>query len=199
MTPPSSAVTRRHLTARLSAFGLASLSLPRLADAQTLPATPACEAPASRTQSQTEGPYFTPSSPLKRDLRGDGPGDALVLSGFVLTRQCQPLSGALVDLWHADTGGQYDNSGYRFRGHQFTDAQGRYQFITRIPGLYPGRTRHFHVKVQAGKRAVLTTQLYFPDERAANQRDFIFRENLLMRVTGAVGGQVGRFDFVLAD
>ena len=199
MTPPSSVVTRRHLTARLSAFGLASLTLPRLADAQTLPATPACEAPAARTQRQTEGPYFTPSSPLKRDLRGDGPGDALVLSGFVLTRQCQPLSGALVDLWHADTGGQYDNAGYRFRGHQFTDAQGRYQFITRIPGFYPGRTRHFHVKVQAGKRAGLTTQLYFPDERAANQRDFIFHDSLLMQITGAQGGQVGRFDFVLAD
>lgn len=199
MTPPSSVLTRRHLTARLSAFGLASLTLPKLAEAQALPATPACVAPASRTQRQTEGPYYTPSSPLKRDLRGDGPGDALVLSGFVLTRQCQPLSGALVDLWHADNGGQYDNAGFRFRGHQFTDAQGRYQFITRIPGFYPGRTRHFHVKVRAGNRTVLTTQLYFPDERAANQRDGIFDNSLLMQITGAAGGQVGRFDFVLAD
>ncbi|HEV2552485.1 MAG TPA: intradiol ring-cleavage dioxygenase [Bosea sp. (in: a-proteobacteria)] len=199
MTPPSSQLTRRHLTARLSAFGFASLTLPGLAEAQALPATPACEAPASGTRRQTEGPYFTPSSPLKRDLRGDGPGETLVLSGFVLTRQCQPLPGALVDLWHADTQGQYDNAGYRFRGHQLSDAQGRYQFITRIPGFYPGRTRHFHVKVQAGSRPLLTTQLYFPEERAANQRDRIFHDSLLMQVTAAAGGQIGRFDFVLAD
>jgi protocatechuate 3,4-dioxygenase beta subunit len=199
MTPPSSQLTRRHLTARLSAFGFASLTLPGLAEAQALPATPACEAPASGTRRQTEGPYFTPSSPLKRDLRGDGPGETLVLSGFVLTRQCQPLPGALVDLWHADTQGQYDNAGYRFRGHQLSDAQGRYQFITRIPGFYPGRTRHFHVKVQAGSRPLLTTQLYFPEEREANQRDRIFHDSLLMQVTAAAGGQIGRFDFVLAD
>lgn len=197
MTPPSSLLTRRHLTTRLSAFGFASLTLPGLGQAQELPATPSCEAPASRTQRQTEGPYFTPSSPLKRDLRGDGPGETLVLSGFVLTRQCQPVAGALVDLWHADPQGQYDNAGYRFRGHQFSDAQGRYQFITRIPGVYPGRTRHFHVKVLSTNRPSLTTQLYFPGDQVANRRDRIFHDSLLMRMTAAEGGQIGRFDFVL--
>ncbi|KQU50134.1 hypothetical protein ASG72_19270 [Bosea sp. Leaf344] len=199
MTAPSHAPTRRQLTARLSAFGLASLALPSLGGARELPATPSCEGSAARTRQQTEGPFYAPSSPLKRDLRGDGPGEALVLSGFVLTQQCQPLAGALVDLWHADGAGAYDNEGDRFRGHQFTDAEGRYQFITRIPGLYPGRTRHFHVKVRADDRRLLTTQLYFPDDREANHRDGIFHHSLLMQVTRA--GQrdrIGRFDFVLA-
>lgn len=200
MTVPPDSLTRRQITARLSAFGLASLALPDTGLAQELPVTPSCEAPASRTRRQTAGPYFTPSSPLKRDLRGDGPGDALVLSGFVLTSRCQPLAGALVDLWHADTTGAYDNDGFRFRGHQFTDARGRYQFITRIPGFYPGRTRHFHVKVRAGDRRVLTTQLYFPGDQEANDRDRIFHDSLLMRVTRAGSGdQIGRFDFVLPD
>ena len=31
-----------------------------------------------------------------------------------------------------------------------------------MPALYPGRTRHYHVKVVTGGRALLTTQLYFP-------------------------------------
>lgn len=193
-------ISRRDLVAAsLSAAGFATLALPRLAMAQEaeLPLTPACGAPAAVTKRQTEGPYFVPSSPLKRDLRGDGSGDILALSGFVLTRQCRPVSGALVDLWHANDGGNYDNSGFRFRGHQFTDEQGRYQFITRVPGLYPGRTRHFHVKLRAGTGPVLTTQLYFPEE-PANARDGIYDKSLLMQIRAAEGGKLGRFDFVIA-
>ncbi|WNJ91923.1 intradiol ring-cleavage dioxygenase [Bosea sp. 685] len=193
-------ISRRDLVAAsLSAAGFAALALPRLVVAQEaeLPLTPACGAPAATTKRQTEGPYFVPSSPLKRDLRGDGPGDILALSGFVLTRQCRPVTGALVDLWHANDGGDYDNSGFRFRGHQFTDEQGRYQFITRVPGLYPGRTRHFHVKLRAGSGPVLTTQLYFPDE-PANARDGIYDKSLLMQIRAAEGGKLGRFDFVIA-
>ncbi|SFI40073.1 Protocatechuate 3,4-dioxygenase beta subunit [Bosea sp. OK403] len=193
-------ISRRDLVAAsLSAAGFAALALPRLAVAQEaeLPLTPACGAPAAVTKRQTEGPYFVPSSPLKRDLRGDGPGDILALSGFVLTRQCRPIGGALVDLWHANGSGDYDNSGFRFRGHQFTDEQGRYQFITRIPGLYPGRTRHFHVKLRTGTGPVLTTQLYFPDE-PGNARDGIYDKSLLMQIRAAEGGKLGRFDFVIA-
>lgn len=190
---------RRRLLASLSAAGLATLTLPPDASARTgaLPLTASCGAPAAPTKRQTEGPYFTPASPAKADLRGDGPGDVLVLSGFVLTRQCQPVAGALLDLWHANAAGAYDNAGARFRGHQFSDAQGRYQFVTRVPGLYPGRTRHFHVKVRAGNGPVLTTQLYFPEE-AANARDGIFDRSLLMRLSPAEGGRLGRFDFVIA-
>ena len=97
---------------------------------------------------------------------------------------------------HADAQGAYDNQGYRLRGHQFSDARGRYVFDTITPGVYPGRTRHYHVKAQAPGGRVLTTQLYFPDE-SANRRDGIFDRRLLMRVEAASDGNVGRFDFVL--
>ena len=60
-----------------------------------------------------------------------------------------PGGGALVDLWHADERGDYDNAGFRYRGHLFTDGEGRYRFRTILPALYTGRTRHYHVKVQA--------------------------------------------------
>jgi protocatechuate 3,4-dioxygenase beta subunit len=196
----SDAPSRRDLLARMSAAGFASLSLPAgaLAQGAELPATPACEGSANTTPRQTEGPYFTPSSPQRADLRSDGDGTLLVLSGFVLTRQCRPIPGALLDFWHADSSGQYDNRGFRFRGHLFADAQGRYQFITRAPGLYTGRTRHLHVKVRAAMQSpVLTTQLYFPDE-SGNRRDGLFDPKLLMRLQPAEGGQLGRFDFVLA-
>lgn len=193
-------ISRRDLVAAsLSAAGFSALALPRAALAQgaELPPTPACGAPAAPTRRQTEGPFYTPSSPLKRDLRGDGPGELLALSGFVLTQRCRPVAGALVDLWHADGSGIYDNAGFRFRGHQFTDEKGRYQFITRVPGLYTGRTRHFHVKVRAGDGPVLTTQLYFPDE-PGNARDGIFDRALLMALSQDANGKLGRFDFVVA-
>jgi protocatechuate 3,4-dioxygenase beta subunit len=115
----------------------------------------------------------------------------------VLSTGCAPVARALVDLWHADDAGVYDNQGYRLRGHQFTDDQGNYRFETIVPGLYPGRTRHFHVRVQAPNSPILTTQMYFPDE-PENARDGIFQPELLLSVQDTTDGKEGRFDFVVA-
>jgi protocatechuate 3,4-dioxygenase beta subunit len=160
---------------------------------QALPPTPACDDGDDPTPAQTEGPYFTPDSPERRSLLEAGlPGDRLTVAGTVLATDCRPLRRALLDFWQADAAGRYDNQGYRLRGHQFTDAAGSFRLETVMPGLYPGRTRHIHVKVQAPDRPVLTTQLYFPGE-AANSSDGIFREELLLDVRG---GQAS-FTFVL--
>jgi protocatechuate 3,4-dioxygenase beta subunit len=40
------------------------------------------------------------------------------------------------------------NETYRYRGHSFSDDHGRWWFDTIVPGLYPGRTRHYNLKVQ---------------------------------------------------
>jgi protocatechuate 3,4-dioxygenase beta subunit len=137
------------------------------------------------------------SSPERSDLREPGAaGRPLKLSGFVLTRRCRPLPGAVVDLWHADDRGKYDNTGFRYRGHVVTGADGAFHFRTIMPAVYSGRTRHYHVKVQAPGSRLLTTQLYFPSE-PANRRDGLFRRELLMRVVDAGDGLAGRFDFVL--
>lgn len=173
-----------------------SLVASDIASAQELPATPACDSDA-RTPSQTEGPFFTPRSPERANLREPGmAGVPVMLTGFVLTRGCRPVARALVDLWHADDAGAYDNQGFRLRGHVFTDAQGRYGFRTIRPAFYPGRTRHYHVKVQGGGSRLLTTQLYFPDE-PANARDGLFRRELVMRVAQSGEALAARFDFVL--
>ncbi len=169
------------------------------AAAATLTPTPACgdDDDDDPTPRQTEGPYFTPNSPKRTSLLEPGmAGTQLVVSGMVLTRGCRPVPNTLVDFWQCDDAGSYDNSGYRLRGHQFTDAKGVYRLETIVPGVYPGRTRHIHVKVQAPRQPVLTTQLYFPEERR-NDRDRIFDAELLMRMTNAANGRQGRFDFVL--
>src|SRR2546422_7174761 len=119
-----------------------------LAGAQQRP-TPSC-AEGSPTPRQTEGPYFKPESPPRTSLLEPGlRGTRIVVAGTVVSTGCQPVPRALVDVWHADDSGSYDNAGYRLRGHQFTDDQWRYRLETIVPGVYGGRTRPIHVKVQA--------------------------------------------------
>ena len=156
--------------------------------------TGAC--PTQLTPAQTEGPYFKPGSPARTSLIESGmTGTRLVLSGRVLTPACAPVAGATLDFWQADAGGTYDNSGYRLRGHQLTDAAGRYNLETILPGEYPGRTEHIHVKLGAPGKAVLTTQLYFPDV-ARNQQDSIFDPHLLVTMQDTATGKAATFDFV---
>ena len=164
----------------------------------TLTPTPACGDEDDPTPAQTEGPYFTPNSPERVSLvESDMAGTRLILQGFVFSSSCQPVGRALVDFWQCDNAGNYDNSGFRLRGHQFTDAAGRYRLETIVPGLYPGRTRHIHVKVQAPNRPVLTTQLYFPNE-SGNARDGIYNQALVLEdYRDAARGKAGGFNFVL--
>jgi protocatechuate 3,4-dioxygenase beta subunit len=192
---------KHHQRRRVLALGAGAIAgaafppmlLPTPAFSQELPLTPQCDGDPKATQPQTEGPFFKPRSPLRSDLRSELKGPAVVVTGLVLTRTCKPIPNALVDLWHADTEGEYDNRGFRGRGHQFTDGQGRYRFITVKPARYTGRTAHYHVKVQSANGPVLTTQLYFPGE-AGNRRDPLYRRELEMRFADEA---VGRFDFVL--
>lgn len=193
-------LTRR----RLLALGLAVPPLAVLAGGdlfagELLAATPAIADDDDPTPAQTEGPYFTPNSPLRRSIVPAGAaGTRLTLTGRVLTTAGRPVARALIDFWQADAAGSYDNRGYRFRGHQFTDVNGRYALTTVVPGLYAGRTKHIHVKVQPRGGSVLTTQLYFPGV-AGNRGDRIFRSALLVRNWRKVGARrAARFDFVLA-
>jgi protocatechuate 3,4-dioxygenase beta subunit len=165
--------------------------------AQSATPTPECHDGDEATIRQTEGPYFKPRSPQRADLvERDAKGQLVEITGQVLTRSCRPVERALLDVWHADEHGEYDNAGFRYRGHVFTDGQGRYRFRTIMPALYPGRTRHYHIKVQAPERPVLTTQLYFADE-PANRRDSLFRRELVMRTAEASNSLGARFDFIL--
>jgi protocatechuate 3,4-dioxygenase beta subunit len=162
-----------------------------------LPPTPACGDEDDVTPAQTEGPYYTPDTPERASFLEPGiTGTRMVVTGYVLSTRCEPVARALLDFWHCDDAGVYDNVGYKLRGHFFSDDQGRYTLETIMPGLYPGRTRHFHVKVQAPNQPILTTQLYFPGE-AGNQSDGIFNSDLLMEVQDAEDGKLGAFNFVL--
>jgi protocatechuate 3,4-dioxygenase beta subunit len=177
----------------------APTTAPATAVSQLLAPTPACgdDDDDDLTLSQTEGPYYTPDTPQRTSLLEPGmPGTKMIVTGYVLDTQCQPVPNALIDFWHANNAGEYDNVGYTLRGHQFTDANGLYTLETIMPGIYPGRTRHFHVKVQAPNQPVLTTQLYFPGE-PSNDNDGIYNAALLMDVQDTNDGKLGNFNFVV--
>jgi len=196
-------VTPAERRRRLLAAGFA---LPLLAwrtgAAQGLRPTPACGADGtapSATPPQTAGPYYMPNSPQRGVLveAGDS-APRLLLVGRVLTTACRPVAGALLDVWHCDAEGHYDNAGFRHRGHLFADASGAYRLETIVPGLYPGRTRHIHIRVQAPNGRPLTTQLYFPEE-PDNARDGLWQRRLEITFAPRAGApaQAGHFDFVL--
>ena len=152
---------------------------------------------AGITPALTEGPYYKAGSPERTSLLESGAqGTKLVLTGTVYDKNCNPISRAWLDFWQADAGGAYDNSGYKFRGHQFTDQSGHYRLETVVPGEYPGRTVHIHVKVKAPDGPILTTQLFVPGV-ARNNSDSIFNQALLMKVQDVAGGKAATFDFGL--
>jgi len=147
--------------------------------------------PHETTANQGPGPYYVPGSPHRRDVREDRDGAPLTLAVRTVTAgTLAPVAGALIEIWHCDADGVY--SGYQrygaekfpalvsltlrrfrpsddamfLRGAQVTDADGRVEFRTIVPGWYTPRTLHIHVRVSVGGRALLTTELYFPDDFA---------------------------------
>jgi protocatechuate 3,4-dioxygenase beta subunit len=172
----------------------AALPLARQVLAQDLPLTPACGPQAALTPRQTEGPFYTPDTPQRSSLVEPGArGERLVLTGRVVSQQCRPVAKALLDFWHCDDQGEYDNAGFRYRGHLYADAEGRFRLETIFPAIYPGRARHVHVKVQAPGRRILTTQLYFPGDA----RDGLWRPELVVAMERRPQARMAAFQFIV--
>jgi protocatechuate 3,4-dioxygenase beta subunit len=161
--------------------------------------------PGEATPAQQDGPFYSPRTPLRRDIRSaTASATPLIVRGRVVNTACQPLAGAVLDFWQTGDNGTYDNQGYGYRCHQFTDEQGRFELVTIRPRAYTGvgvlRSPHIHLKVQGPNTALLTSQLYLPDEQEANAKDDIYVPALLLKFVGSAGGaRIANFDFVLAQ
>lgn len=116
------------------------------------------------------GPFYRAEAPFRTALNIlNEAGTPILIRGQVLGGQdCSlPLANAIVDVWHADDEGIYDNtsSDYKFRGRIETDDNGFYQFMSILPAPYDNggrfRPRHVHYRVVAGQHESLITQLYF--------------------------------------
>ncbi len=145
------------------------------------------------TPRATEGPYYPDHLPLDQDndlLQITG-GPALAsgvvtnFGGRLLNADGKPIQDAVIELWQADANGCYIHSrgtqrdkerDPQFQGYGkiTTNAQGEYRFRTIKPGLYTGRTIHWHVAVKQGDKRMLTTQLFVAGV-PENDRDGILR------------------------
>lgn len=149
------------------------------------------------TPAETEGPFFPENTNVERDvdltrLAGRterAAGQVIEMRGRVLRLDGQPIPGARVQLWQANTAGRYAHSldaanpaplDPNFQGYAAaqTGADGGFSFTTIKPGGYMvdrqgPRTPHMHWRIELGANR-LTTQSYFPGE-AANETDFLIR------------------------
>ena len=140
---------------------------------------PAAFAQCRRTPSDALGPYYFPVSGTHADLCQRDSSSGIVVAGRVLAfPECQPVSGATIEIWHADARGVYsrlgtvpaDDLACMLRGNVRSTDGGRYTFRTVPPGLYTGRPRHIHMRVTAPGYRTLETQMYFPPQEGVDAR-----------------------------
>lgn len=163
------------------------------------------------TEDNIEGPYYRGGAPWKTHLvpKGEG-GVPLEISGVVYAADCKtPLANCLVDVWHADAKGSYDNDGVddppkqttKYRGRMRTNAKGEYRYTTVVPGRYLNgptyRPSHIHYKVEAKGHEPLTTQLYFAGDPYIKGDAFV-RASLVISLYSHGKGKKGVFNIVLA-
>jgi len=150
-----------------------------------------------QTPREIEGPYFRLGTPMRSNLLEPGDKPELILTGRVLNERGTPIPNAIVNLWSSDAAGNYDMIGYRYHGYQITDAQGRYEFTTIIPGCYePREAKHLHVRVQ-GNSSPITTQLYVGGEPGNEEDDYFAPELVVDCTLDANGTKHGTYDFVV--
>lgn len=115
------------------------------------------------------GPYYVDLDRVRSDVTEGREGVPLRLELTVVrvSAGCRPLKGAAVDIWHADSAGEYSTGGETYlRGTQVTDAAGRCAFRTIVPGWYAGLAPHIHFKVhpRPDSRQETVSQFFFPEE-----------------------------------
>jgi protocatechuate 3,4-dioxygenase beta subunit len=169
------------------------------------------------TGQTTAGPFYVTDAPALLDLnRLAMPGTPMRVSGTVTGGRDgqQPITDALVEIWHCDADGHYHPEGsgrlgdypghaINLRGVARTDGDGRFAFVSIVPGHYGNRRRHIHWRVVAPGHRPLTTQSYWLDEKgtARERSDFVDRNIDACRwvrfETDRAGSAIGRFDVVL--
>ncbi len=141
--------------------------LPAAALALLLGIAPAIHAQRPPTTQTSIGIFYQPGAPETSSLWRDGDqGQRMVLQGRVLDPEGRPVEAALVELWHADAAGSVDES--RYRAALRTDARGRFEIRTVLPGHIPMARynavfapRHVHVVVSHPAHPRLVSMIFF--------------------------------------
>ena len=185
--------------------------------------------PASRvlTAAQIRGPFYPHAPPRESDadltrLAGNAraKGAIIEVRGRVLDLRGKALPGAAVELWQANAAGRYDHPadsassgpldpGFQGWGKVIADTQGRFRFLSIVPGTYLAardwrRPPHLHFKIGTQDGRSVTTQTYFGGD-PLNAKDGILQALTAAEQRGVIidfkpgdsGTQVGHVDFIL--
>ncbi len=161
-----------------------------------------------------QGPFYTSGPPILGDDNNlaatNEQGERIIITGRVRNLDCsQFLPDTIIDIWHADDAGTYDNDGYNLRGITKSNAQGFYTFETIKPGKYLNgskyRPSHIHFKITPPDFPELITQLYFqgdtsiPEDAAASLDSGTFdaSSRIIALNTNANGVLEGNWDIVV--
>ena len=165
---------------------------PQIADEHD---APSCD---DATAANIEGPFYKPGAPHRAVLAdATEPGERFVVSGIIRSTDCKPIPGAEMEIWQANARGGYDLEGFHLRGALASDARGRWELRTIVPGRYLNgdryRPAHLHIKLRAPGHRSLTTQLYFAGD-PYNAGDPFIVSSLIMQPSDGRA----KFDFTLA-
>jgi protocatechuate 3,4-dioxygenase beta subunit len=142
------------------------------------------------------GPWYEPGAPELKSLWQPGEsGKPLYLHGLVFSTDGAPLPGALVELWHTDSAGNYPP----LRAALNTKRNGSFAIRTVLPGHHLGyRARHIHFFVTHPDFKPLVTRIYFLGD--PNMDEALFPELAILLEQGTVEGETrlfGNVEFVL--
>jgi protocatechuate 3,4-dioxygenase, beta subunit len=170
--------------------------------------------------------YFPPCVDISRVNGGEAMGQRIIVAGTVTEEDGRPVPETMIEIWQANAAGRYHHerdqhdapldAHFKGTGRVFTDAEGRYRFISVLPGAYPWqnhynawRPNHIHYSLFGpGFASRLITQMYFPGDpllaldpvfnavpdKAARERLISTFDIELTQPEWALGY---RFDFVL--
>ena len=156
-----------------------------------------------------EGPLYVAGAPISKgfarmDDGTDKDGEVMLLKGQVLGADGKPLANATVDVWHANSKGNYSyfdtsQSEYNLRRRITTDENGRYTALSIIPsgygcppegstqqllnllGRHGRRPAHIHFFISAPEHKHLTTQINLAgDEYTYDDFAFATRDELVV-------------------
>jgi catechol 1,2-dioxygenase len=164
------------------------------------------------TTSDILGPFYRPNAPERADLTFEGlEGTPITIKGCVHKSDCKSLlSEAMVEIWHCNAMGEYDNdsSEFRHRAHLKTKANGEYAFTTILPGKYLNgtlyRPAHIHFRVTEKNSKELVSQIYFKGDPHIEQDPWASKERAKLRVLTITpedirGNLIVQFDIYLQN
>lgn len=206
---------RRQFLKNSTLAALSAALIPDLVSAKsaTLPSSEQMECDPTTLDYYGQGPFYSANPP---EIEGsvlaseNEPGIRLTIAGRVRNLDCTEfLPNCLIDVWHANDAGAYDNEGYNLRGYTHSNAQGFYSFETIVPGKYLNggsfRPAHIHYRITPEDHPMLITQLYFegddsiPGDAAASiaSGQYDASNRIILLTTNDDGSKSGIWDIVI--